>query len=169
MNTKKLFKKIGLIILNALGISSLISCIQGIIDTPVMYGVPGNYFDVSGIVLGDTDGDGTKEGVSGINVTVKSQTEVTDDRDKPSHDIVTTNKNGEFSFSFYCFSNSKYDFEIIFTDEDGLENGSFETKNIDLNFTDEKPYKKSDFGNKFYSRELGTIELENKSDSVKSE
>lgn len=169
MNINKILKRIGLFFLNILGISSLISCIQEIIDTPCMYGVPGNYFDVSGIIFGDTDGNGTKEGVSGINVTVKSKTEVTADEEKPKHDIVTTDENGEFSFRFYCFANSKYDFEIIFTDEDGLENGSFETKNMDLNFTNEKPNTKSDFGNKFYSKKLGTIELENKSNSVKPE
>ena len=133
----KKVKKIINCILKFLGITSLFTAmgcdLTFLLDKqrlgPCMYGMPENYKHVSGVVYGDTDGDGTEEIVEGI--------QVSNSRDD---DVFTTLDAGSFGFSSFDDEES---FTITFRDIDGAKNGSFKEQTITVNWSD-GAYQKKD-------------------------
>ncbi len=82
---------------------------------PAMYGSPPS---VSGYVYGDIDGDGKTEPVKGIQVTASN--------DESVKEITTED-------GYYCFiTKGKDKIQIIFTDVDGEQNGSFKTSQAEI-------------------------------------
>lgn len=155
-------KKIGIAVLNFLGISSLISCLgdgggigslHGGGGMIAMYGVPGNFFEFDGTVTGDADKDGIAEAISGIKISVKSisddskdepvevystlQDENTADSSEPDLIEIKTNSEGKYSFQIHNFSSNALVYEVTFEDIDGELNGSFESLTETFDFTEQ--------------------------------
>ena len=88
------------------------------------YGMPTNYFNFDGVVLGDIDGDGIEEKIPDIQITVKDS-EISE----------KTNQDGQFSFRIIDNDyTNQFVYEVTFSDVDGEENGSFEDKSVTVTF-----------------------------------
>lgn len=117
LKPKKILKKLISLILKSLGIFTLISCKET--SAVSMYGMPPNFRQVSGTVLGnDTNGDGTPDPISGIQYSYVNQQSVA------PH---ITDKDGFFCIDLY---NSEDSVTVSFKDIDGKENGSYEDKDV---------------------------------------
>lgn len=117
------WKKIVTLILGFLGIGTLTSC----------YGVlpPLRTKFITGTVMGDIDGDGIDEPVSGIQYTFIS------DEYSCEGLIGSYYPDGRFDIET---SKADISFGITFTDIDGEENGSFKTKTITGKSTFDEEY-----------------------------
>lgn len=138
------WKKVLGLILGFLGIGTLTSC----------YGMPDDFYGdlkrpsidvyINGIVKGDIDGDGQTEPVPGISVeTSRSKTE-------------TTN-NGSFEILTSYYEDSGYDY-IYFSDIDAEENGFFESKYMEPQYSDENVIYDENKGAEV--QDIGVIELQ---------
>lgn len=123
------WKKIVTLILGFLGIGTLTSCYPPLISKVI-----------TGTVMGDIDGDGIDEPVSGIQYTF-----IADDYQRKG--LISP----YYSDNRFEIRTEKADisFGITFTDIDGEENGSFKTKTI----TGKSPYDEDYL-------DLGEIHLE---------
>ena len=126
-------------ILKFLGITSLITACGGEVNFGAvmygspqvdMYGMPPNYKSISGVVYGDTDGDGTEETVNGIEVTV-TKTDANSETGTETETFKTL-IGGHYSGGYY----GDDPITISFKDVDGEENGSFEEQTITINWED---------------------------------
>lgn len=87
-----------------------------------MYGSPSARYGAT--VYGDIKGDGTKSPLKDVKVRIVGKNSST----------LTTDSNGKFGISFWDAG----EYEFIFVDGDGAENGSFKstTKKVTLKYND---------------------------------
>lgn len=136
---KKHMLKFARKLIQIFGASSLLgflgSCIEvayGVPDYPVMYGTYASYL-FKGTVTGDIDGDGATEPVPNIKITLaqKKSGDSQSDEEPTVIDETVTNDNGLYEINadegWGWRDSVNYEYTITFSDEDGEENGSFET------------------------------------------
>lgn len=107
------WKKILGTVLGILGIGTLTSC----------YGMPEDFYSISGTVKGKING--TTQAIPGIQVAVKDS--------KGYTGTEKTDSDGKFSISDLFDGNCT----VTFTDVDGDENGSFKEKTLEISLTDD--------------------------------
>lgn len=176
---KSSFKKIITKFFQVLGISSILtsfgSCIEiayGSPDSPVMYGVPGNFFTLEGTI---TDEDGNA--IKGIELSAKAKADVpgyVDANGEHKEFYVhsrkeLTGEDGFFSLYWNDYDDNNLDFTIYIKDIDGEENGLFNDITEDVSFDKNNFTDKSNFGNEKYKITGKTIKLTKKTDSENTE
>lgn len=150
---KSVFTKFIVLLLNTLGLSTFIACdgwINDVGGSVCMYGVPGNFFTVTGTITGDTDNNGTKEGVPNLKISVSTETssEIDANSEDKLLDSTTTDENGHYSLSWNDMNSKNFSFIFTIEDVDGEENGTFETAILNEDYTElSKTAEKTDFGN----------------------
>lgn len=136
---KRIFRKIFLSILSLLGLTSLVSCYPFIM-TPIMYGMPANYHQITGTVRGkDVDGDGVGDPVPGIQYSYEGQnleTVYDEDGNIIEHKIPVTDENGIFYVDYWDSNGAKGIF-VNFIDIDGEENGLYQENQVFFEFSEE--------------------------------
>ncbi|MCQ2591460.1 MAG: radical SAM-associated putative lipoprotein [Treponema sp.] len=150
---KSVFTKLIVLFLNTLGLSSFIACdgwINDVGGSVCMYGVPGNFFTVTGSITGDTDNNGTKEGVPNLKISVSTETSnaMNEHSENETLASINTDENGHYSLSWNDMDSKNFSFIFTIEDEDGEKNGTFETTSFEENYTAlSKSAEKSSFGN----------------------
>ena len=123
-------------------------------DAVCMYGVPGNFFTVDGTVT-----DPENQPVKGIRITVRNSSDDKTDEDDDWLDFSETDEDGKFSLFWNSFSSAGTAFYIFAEDVDGEENGLFENKTVDVEFSKKDYAGKNGFGNNRYAVKDKVISL----------
>ena len=137
LNVKFVRSVVGRIIsslLSVLGLQFLLSCDSSFLNEEHFetstYGMPPNWGYVSGVMKGDTDGDGKTEPLPNVKIYCDSgniERYYSGDGDK---EILRTDTNGKFHIDLY--KNGDYVFR--FEDGDGAENGSFKSQTKTISY-----------------------------------
>jgi len=126
---RSLSKKLFTFVCSLLGLHFLISCGNNDDDRiklVSLYGMPGNYGQISGTIRGDVNGDGTTQPLANVKIY--------GDEDKPGSTdeklILTTHEDGHYWISLW--KNGEYTFRFV--DGDGAENGQFKSQTKTFTF-----------------------------------
>ena len=174
---KSSFKKIIAKLFQILGISSLLVSFgacnhriikEEVIEGPVMYGVPGNFFTLEGTI---TDEDGNA--IKGISLSAKAKADIPGneeaDGEQKKFNVHSrkelSGEDGSFSLKWDDYDEKNLDFTIYIKDIDGEENGLFNDTTCDVTFDQSNSTGKSDFGNGKYEITGKTIKLTKQSDT----
>ncbi|MCR4941152.1 MAG: radical SAM-associated putative lipoprotein [Treponemataceae bacterium] len=167
---KSLFKGFSVKLLQILGITSLFTACGDnplpVYGAPVvaMYGVPGNYFILDGKVTDDSNNP-----IQNIRVQVtkaqdpelrQNTEENQTEREFSYYDFFYTDENGNFHLDWNCYDSGTKNFIITTEDIDGEANGSFNTKNESIEFTDTDFTGETSFGNEKYHKTGNNISME---------
>lgn len=168
---KSSFKKLVAKLFQILGISSLMTAFgcgnafvaaygSKTVEQVDMYGTPSNFFILDGTV---TDSNG--EPIKGIKITAKGNHE-----DAPSEDFTFTysDEEGNYSIKWRDSNRSEMNFIVTAEDVDGAENGSFDDKAINVDFSETKKNKEDTWTTK-YKITGKNITLDEKSDTENKE
>ena len=158
--SKKFFARL----LQLLGITPLLTAfgcakpMYGVIRSPAvcMYGVPGNFFTLEGTVV-----DEDEKPVPGIQLKVKTDDEEEKSSVHPYEQSFYSDADGKYALTWNDYDSGNLKFVIDAQDIDGEENGAFTDKSFDVEFTD-KPYDKTNFGNRKYKKDGFTLKLSKK-------
>ena len=138
---KSSFKKLVAKLFQILGISSLMTAFGcGNIPMTVaygtvpvdMYGTPPNYSTSNEYTLTGSIIDKNSKPIQGIKISVKTD----EDAEYPLK-YNYSNYNGYYSLTWRDSIDNDTRFQIIVEDEDGEENGSFDNKTFNIEFTDD--------------------------------
>ena len=126
----------------------------------VEYGTPSATFKVKGKVQ-DSD---TKEPIKNVRAVLVRVQHHENSNQKIENiyetDTVYTNNAGEFSTSVTSFPKSNVEFKIKFDDVDGIENGEYESKDVEVIFENPKYEGKSgNWHEGEVTKNIGAIDL----------
>ncbi|MBR4374554.1 MAG: hypothetical protein IKP49_09365 [Treponema sp.] len=99
-------------------------------EVPCLYGMPPDYGEITGIVTGDSDGDGIEEPLENVKIYEKVKTNSTSESETEESYLTKTDIGGYFRIDRY----DKGEYIFKFVDGDGSENRLFKSKEETISY-----------------------------------
>ena len=98
-------------------------------EVPCLYGMPPDYGEITGIVKGDSDGDGIEEPLADVKIYEKISS-TSNSQSGTKEYVATTDYEGQY----FIERNAKGEYTFSFEDGDGSENGLFKSKEETISY-----------------------------------
>ena len=121
-----------------------------------MYGVPGNYFTLEVTVVDEED-----KPIPHIQLELKTNKNDSEEYVYPDEEHYFSDENGKYKLHWNDYDSENLKFIIDVKDIDGEENGAFNDKTINVEFSDNTKTGTTSFGNGEYKTNM-KIKLTNK-------